>query len=62
LQIQCPNFDGFVKSPSVLLGAGLRFNFVFAAHLEVRFPPQFLRAWQGGGERRSPEMGVRRTP
>jgi hypothetical protein len=25
--------DGFVKSPSVLLGAGLRFNFVVAAHL-----------------------------
>ena len=24
--------DGFVKSPSVLLGAGLRFNFVVAAH------------------------------
>jgi hypothetical protein len=24
--------DGFVKSPSVLLGAGLRCNFVVAAH------------------------------
>jgi hypothetical protein len=32
--------DGFVKSPS----AALRFNFVVAAHLEVRFTPQFLRA------------------
>jgi len=32
--------DGFVKSPS----AALRFNFVFAAHLFVRFTPQFLRA------------------
>jgi hypothetical protein len=27
------NFDGFVKSPSVPLEAGLRFNFVVAAHL-----------------------------
>jgi len=27
------NLDGFVKSPSVLLGAGLRLNFVVAAHL-----------------------------
>jgi hypothetical protein len=25
--------DGLVKSPSVPLGAGLRFNFVVAAHL-----------------------------
>jgi len=27
------NLDGFVKSPSVPLGAGLRCNFVVAAHL-----------------------------
>jgi len=33
--------DGFVKSPS----AALRFNFVVAAYLSVRFAPQFLRAW-----------------
>jgi hypothetical protein len=33
-------FDGFVKSPS----AALRFNFVVAAYLYVRFTPQFLRA------------------
>jgi hypothetical protein len=33
--------DGFVKSPS----AALRFNFVVAAYLLVRFTPQFLRAW-----------------
>jgi hypothetical protein len=33
--------DGFVKSPS----AALRFNFVVAAYLYVRFTPQFLRAW-----------------
>jgi hypothetical protein len=32
--------DGFVKSPS----AALRFNFVVAAYLVVRFTPQFLRA------------------
>ena len=32
--------DGLVKSPS----AALRFNFVVAAHLLVRFTPQFLRA------------------
>jgi hypothetical protein len=32
--------DGLVKSPS----AALRFNFVVAAHLEVRLTPQFLRA------------------
>jgi hypothetical protein len=32
--------DGFVKSPS----AALRFNFVVAAYLYVRFTPQFLRA------------------
>jgi hypothetical protein len=35
------NDDGIVKSPS----AALRFNFVVAAHLEVRLTPQFLRAW-----------------
>jgi hypothetical protein len=34
-------FDGIVKSPS----AALRFNFVVAANLYVRFTPQFLRAW-----------------
>jgi hypothetical protein len=28
-----PNSDGLVKSPSVPLEAGLRFNFVVAAHL-----------------------------
>jgi hypothetical protein len=39
-----PNVNGFVKSPSVPLGAGLRGNFVVVAHLEVRLPPQFLRA------------------
>jgi len=33
-------FDGFVKNPS----AALRFNFVVAAYLSVRFTPQFLRA------------------
>jgi hypothetical protein len=38
------NEDGFVKSPSVPLGAGLRGNFVVAAHLLVRLTPQFLRA------------------
>ena len=27
------DLDGFVKSPSVPLGAGLHFNFVVAAHL-----------------------------
>jgi hypothetical protein len=27
------NIDGLVKSPSVPLGAGLRFNFVVAGHL-----------------------------
>jgi hypothetical protein len=32
--------DGFVKSPS----AALRFNFVVAAHPEVRLTPPFLRA------------------
>jgi hypothetical protein len=32
--------DGFVKSPS----AALRFNFVVAAYVVVRFTPQFLRA------------------
>jgi hypothetical protein len=32
--------DGFVKSPS----AALHFNFVAAAHLQVRLTPQFLRA------------------
>jgi hypothetical protein len=32
--------DGFVKNPS----AALRFNFVVAAYLFVRFTPQFLRA------------------
>jgi hypothetical protein len=36
--------DGFVKSPSVPLGAGLRFTFVVAAHIGVRRTPQFLRA------------------
>jgi hypothetical protein len=34
------NFDGFVKSPS----AALRFTFVVAAHLKVRFTSQILRA------------------
>jgi hypothetical protein len=38
-------FDGLVKSPSVPLEAGLRGNFVVAAHLFVRLTPQFLRAW-----------------
>jgi hypothetical protein len=33
--------DGFVKNPS----AALPFNFVFEAYLQVRFTPQFLRAW-----------------
>jgi hypothetical protein len=28
--VEVTNIDGFVKSPSVLLGAGLRFNFVVA--------------------------------
>jgi hypothetical protein len=32
--------DGLVKSPS----AALRFNFVVAAHRNVRLTPQFLRA------------------
>jgi len=32
--------DGFVKNPSAVL----RFNFVVAAHMFVRFTPQFLRA------------------
>jgi len=36
--------DDFVKSPSVPLGAGLRGNFVAAAHPLVRLTPQFLRA------------------
>ena len=36
--------DGLVKSPSVPLGAGLRFNFVAAVYCFVRFAPQFLRA------------------
>jgi hypothetical protein len=36
--------DGFVKSPAVPLGAGLRFNFVVAAHPLVRLTPQFSRA------------------
>jgi hypothetical protein len=35
------NSDGLVKSPS----AALRFNFVVAAYMFVRFTPQFLRAW-----------------
>jgi hypothetical protein len=34
------NSDGFVKSPS----AALRFTFVVAAYLQVRFTPQVLRA------------------
>jgi hypothetical protein len=38
--IETLNIDGFVKSPS----AALRFNFVVAAYLVVRFTPQFLRA------------------
>ena len=50
-------FDGFVKSPSVLLGAGLRFTFVVAAYLIVRFTPQVLRALHCRGERRSPDHG-----
>jgi hypothetical protein len=40
--IETLNIDGFVKSPS----AALRFNFVVAAYLVVRFTPQFLRALQ----------------
>jgi len=32
--------DGFVKNPS----AALRFKFVVAAYLHVRFTPHFLRA------------------
>jgi len=35
-----PIDDGFVKSPS----AALRFTFVVAAYLKVRFTPQVLRA------------------
>jgi len=35
----------------------LRFNFVVAAYLDVRFTPQFLRAWHCRGERCSPEIG-----
>ena len=54
--------DGLVKSPSVLLGAGLRFNFVVAAYLLVRFTPQFLRALDVGASGARPFMGVRRTP
>ena len=46
-------FDGFVKSPS----AALRFTFVVAAYLIVRFTPQVLRALHGRGERRSPAQG-----
>jgi hypothetical protein len=33
-------FNGLAKSPS----AALRFNFVIAAHPDVRLTPQFLRA------------------
>jgi hypothetical protein len=39
-----PNFDGLVKSPSVPLEAGLRFNFVVAAHLvSALHSPVFAR-------------------
>jgi hypothetical protein len=38
------NHYGFGKDPSVPLGAGLRFNFLVAAHPNVRRPPKFLRA------------------
>jgi len=38
------SLDGFVKSSSVPLEAGLRFNFVAAVHPKVRLTPQFLRA------------------
>jgi hypothetical protein len=51
------SFDGFVKSPSVPFGAGLRFSFVVAAHLLVRLTPQFLHALQGGGKRSVPHIG-----
>ena len=49
--------DGLVKSPSVLLGAGLRGNFVVAAHPQVRLTPQFLRALHGRGTLRVPDIG-----
>jgi hypothetical protein len=49
--------DDLVKSPSIPLGAGLRGNFVVAAHPQVRLTPQFLRALHGrGAKHRAPTI------